>query len=166
MYVLLDENKRFTGSYSITGGITGGTIVPSLPPCEDLVKQRFYRWDTHNIQTGINRIPVMKSIQATEEGTGELLWEDEDKTIPVMIEVQDTNEDGSLKYTEELIMEDVTEWIFNESDQLAYNNYIKEQEAIVPEKTPEEKIAALTEENVNLKLATVELFELYLNIAP
>lgn len=162
MYVLLDENKRFTGSYSITGGIAGGTIVPSLPPCEDLVKQRFYIWDTHNIQTGINRIPVMIDVQAKEPETEELLWEDEEKSIPTMISVQDTDEDGVLKYVEEPIMEDVTEWIFDETDELAYNSYIKEQEAIVPPKTQEQINAELEADALKTKLAMAELYEMML----
>lgn len=159
MYVLLDENKRYTGSYSLLGTIagtsTGGVLVPELPPCEDLDKQKFYRWDTHNIQTGINYIPVMIEVQDKDPETEELLWEDEEKTIPLMTQVQDTDEEGIPKFTEEPIMEDVTEWIFDESDELVYNNYIKEQAAIIPPITQEELIANLQKENAELKAQMV-----------
>lgn len=125
MLVLLNEKKRFTGTYSIKGSVSGGTVVPSLPPCEDLIKRTFYRWDSHTVQTGVNKIPVMVEVQATDE-EGNLLWQDEEKTVPTMVEVQDTNEDGTLKYTEEPIYEEVNDWLFEEADEADYQAYLKE----------------------------------------
>ena len=43
--VLLDENKFFTGSYSLTGDISGGTLVKTLPPEEN---QLCYKYDIQN----------------------------------------------------------------------------------------------------------------------
>ena len=153
---LYKDTKRFTGTYVIIGGMNEdeNTIiieVPSLPPVEDLDKQRFYRWDTHRVQTGINQIPVMKDVQATNE-LGELLWEDEDKTIPIMIPVQDTDEEGNLVFTEEPIIQDITEWFMTEQDEQDYIAYLEEINNYIPEKTLEEKLLESQNEIVELKL--------------
>ena len=156
---LYKETKRFTGTYVIIGGMNEdeNTIVvevPSLPPTDDLDKQKFHRWDTHDVQTGVNQIPVM--VQDKDE-LGELLWEDEEKTIPKM--VQDTNEDGSLKFTEEPIMGEIEDGIFDED---GYNTWKSEQDLIVPEPTTEEKLEKLENENVASLMAITELYEMLL----
>lgn len=139
------DTKRFTGDYvGEVGGInpTENTlivVVPNLPPTENLDIQKFYKWDTHEVQTGTIQVPVM--IQEVDE-LGELVWEDEEKTIPKMI--QDVDELGNPKFTEEIIVENITEWIFEEE---AYNEWVEEQENIIPEPTEAEKIEQLYYEN-------------------
>lgn len=143
MKVRIDKiTKRFTGDW--TGDIgsmepTETTLVietPNLPPVENLNKQKFHKWDTHSVQTGTTQVPVM--VQEKDE-LGELLWEDEGKTIPKMI--QEVDELGNPKFTEEPIYENITEWIFEEED--AYNTWVEEQSSIIPEPTDQEKIKTL-----------------------
>lgn len=153
------DTERFTGAYAIIGGMNEdeNTIiveVPFLPPTDDLDRRKFYRYNIHDIQTGVNQIPVM--VQNKDE-LGELLWEDENKTIPQM--VQDTDEGGNPIFTEEPIIESITEWIFDEED---YNTWKSEQEAIVPEPMTEEKLEKLENENMASLMAITELYEMLL----
>lgn len=132
------ETKRFTGEYvGEIGGInetedTLIVVVLNLPPTEDINKQKFYRWDTHQVQTGTKQVQVM--VQDKDE-LGELLWEDDEETIPKM--VQDIDELGNPKFTEEPVIENVTEWIFDEAD---YNDWLEKENAKTPTLTTEEKI--------------------------
>lgn len=138
MKVRIDKiTKRFTGDW--TGEIgsmepTESTLIieiPNLPPVENLNKQLFYKWDTHSVQTGTTQVPVM--VQAKDE-LGELLWDDNEKTIPTMI--QDCDENGILKFTYEPIISSITEWIF---DELAYTSWLEEQSDIITEPKLEER---------------------------
>ena len=151
---LYKDTKRYTGSYVTIGGMSEdeNTIiveVPSLPPTEDINKQKFHRWDTHEVQTGTKQVPIMVQ---ERDVNGELVWEDSESTIPKM--VQDTDEEGNPIFTEEPIIESITEWIFNED---GYNKWKEEQEAIVPEPTSEEKINALSETIMDLTDVIISL---------
>lgn len=148
--IRLTDDLYFSGSYAKVGKVEGGIDIPSLPPTEDIDKQKFHRWDTHNVQTGVKRNPVM--VQEKDE-EGNLLWDDEEKTIPKM--VQDTDEEGNPLFTEEPIFEDVLEWIFDEE---GYNKWKEEQGAIVPKPTNEERIVTLNE-------IVVELTDMIISLA-
>lgn len=154
MLIRLDKNKYFTGDYSNTGGIPGAIEIPYLPPFKE---QRWCQWKEFTTTVEVKKY-LTKSVQATDESTGELLWEDTEKTIPVMFEIPDIDEEtGEQKY--ELVDEEVykTDWVFDEE---GYNNYIKEQENKPDTPTTEQKISVLEEENLSLKLAITELYEL------
>lgn len=158
--VKLDENNYFTGDYAYnSGGVPGGIEVDHLPPYDDIIKQKYCKWIPH-METFSETIYLTKEEQAKDSITGELLWQDEEHTIPIMITVPDIDEETGLQKTEIINVEkEVIGWVF---DQEAYNNYINEKESEIPKETLEEKVTNLEIENLNLKLSLIELFEFVL----
>lgn len=134
--VLNKTNNRFTGSYSIIGGVSTPHTAPSLPPCSDPIEQLFWRYESHRVEMEPNIIPLFKEVQATDPETGALLFE-EDGTTPIMTTVPDIDEEtGEQKTKVEQVFKDITEWFQTDEDKEDYAAYLEELEnAEKPEDT-------------------------------
>lgn len=128
--VLLDENKFFTGSYSLTGDISGGTLVKELPPEEN---QLCYKYDkvTKTITEEVPELEYYYKVTKEQETTDKdgnpttetiveevKVPEDEISSLPEGTEVSNRvklDESGSIitKKVEKEITED--EWILDEN---------------------------------------------------
>lgn len=128
--VLLDENKFFTGSYSLTGDISGGTLVKELPPEEN---QLCYKYDkvTKTITEEVPELEYYYKVTKEQETTDKdgnpttetvieevIVPEDEISSLPEGTEVSNRvklDETGSIitKKVEKEITED--DWILDEN---------------------------------------------------
>lgn len=128
--VLLDENKFFTGSYSLTGDISGGTLVKELPPEEN---QLCYKYDkvTKTITEEVPELEYYYKVAKEQETTDKdgnpttetvieevIVPEDEISSLPEGTEVSNRvklDETGSIitKKVEKEITED--DWILDEN---------------------------------------------------
>ena len=128
--VLLDENKFFTGSYSLTGDISSGTLVKELPPEEN---QLCYKYDkvTKTITEEVPELEYYYKVTKEQETTDKdgnpttetvieevIVPEDEISSLPEGTEVSNRvklDETGSIitKKVEKEITED--EWILDEN---------------------------------------------------
>lgn len=128
--VSLDENKFFTGSYSLTGDISGGTLVKSLPPEEN---QLCYKYDkvTKTITEEVPELEYYYKVTKEQETTDKdgnpttetvieevIVPEDKISSLPEGTEVSNRvklDETGSIitKKVEKEITED--DWILDEN---------------------------------------------------
>ena len=128
--VLLDENKFFTGSYSLTGDISGGTLVKELPPEEN---QLCYKYDkvTKTITEEVPELEYYYKVTKEQETTDKdgnpttetvieevIVPEDEISSLPEGTEVSNRvklDETGFIitKKVEKEITED--DWILDEN---------------------------------------------------
>ena len=128
--VLLDENKFFTGSYSLTGDISGGTLVNSLPPEEN---QLCYKYDkvTKTITQEVPDLEYYYNITKEQETVDEegnpktetiieevSVSEDEISSLPEGIEVSNRVklDDNGVVITK-TVEKEITEndWILDEN---------------------------------------------------
>lgn len=140
-----DENKYFR-TYAKNSMTIDGCIciqVDELPIENDFNKKKFYKLveyvDTEQIKKYLT-----KEFQMVND-IGELSWEDDEHTIPIMITVADIDEEtGEQKF--ELVNVEVQKqrWDFNKD---AYDAWVEEQKNIEVEPTVEEKVDALQLEN-------------------
>ena len=155
MYITVtnDDNKYYRTWSSGKTKIDGCTnvIFDKIPEDNDITKQRFYKFITtvtkETIQQqkiGEDGLPMYEMIeeQAIDENGNPqfetIIEDDKEVQKPVMITIP-----GS-PIMEDVVIENTSySWEFDEE---AYNQYIKEQSEIIPEKTDSEKIEDLTKQ--------------------